>query len=321
MGIKFLKTLLVILTLNFFLPRFLPGDPFTSLSVEDGFENIVLSEDQIHAYQTYYGFDKPLPVQFIHYLKQLLQLDLGMSIYFKRPVAKMVFERLGWTLALVMMSTFISGLIGTVTGAFSAYVRKKNKKTDDNLLKTMTILSEIPDFLIGILFLFVFAGKLGWFPLGGGVSAFASYQTLGQWLMDYLHHAFLPCLVLSLGSIGDVYLLSRQNVISVLGETYILTAKAKGLKKWHIVLVHALSNAWQPILAKIMMRLGMLLGGAVLVENIFAYPGVGRLLREAVGFRDYTLIQGVFLIVAIAVLFFNTIADLIYKKADRRIDL
>lgn len=318
---KVVRTLFIIIVLNFFLPRFLPGDPFTILSVEDGFESVLLSDEQIEIYKSYYGFNKPLPVQFFDYLKKLIQFDLGTSIYYKKPVTQMVLERMGWTMALVLFSTAISTVFGVLLGAFSAYSRAKRKRLDTALLKTMTILSEIPDFLIGLILLFVFAAKLRWFPLSGGATPFLKFESFNTWLMDYLHHLALPCIVLAISSVGDFYLLTRQSVIGVLNEPYIMTAKAKGLKKWTIIISHALRNAWQPIFARVMMRLGMLLGGAILVENVFAYPGVGKLLREAVAYRDYILIQGVFFYVALAVLFFNTAADMIYKRADGRIKL
>ena len=182
----------------------------------------------------------------------------------------------------------------------------------------MTILSEIPDFMLGLFMLFIFAAKLKWFPLSGGATAFAEYDNLLEWLIDYGAHAALPCLVLVFSSLGDFFLLSRQSMLAVLKEPYVETAKAKGLSKKRVMVNHVLINAFSPIIARIFMRLGMMIGGAVLVENVFAYPGVGRLMRESVSLRDYVMIQGIFFYVAILVLFFNILADLIYKRTNKR---
>jgi peptide/nickel transport system permease protein len=182
----------------------------------------------------------------------------------------------------------------------------------------MTILSEIPDFMLGLVLLFYFAANLNWFPLSGGATAFAVYDSAFDVLRDYLHHAALPCLTLTLSSIGDFYLLSRQSTLGVLAEPYVLTAKAKGLRKHRIMFRHILSNAISPVLAKVFMKMGGMLSGAVLVEVVFAYPGIGRLMREAVGLRDYVLIQGIFFHVAVLILIFNTVADIVFKKMKQR---
>ncbi len=315
---KTLVTLFVILIINFFMPRIMPGDPFDFLSVEDGSTIVTLTEEQIQHYRSYYGMDKTMLRQFTDYISNILKGDFGKSIYYNRPVTEMVFERIAWTLFLVISALVVSSLSGTLLGMLSAYSKNDIRHLDGILVRIMTVISEIPDFILGLLLLFIFAAKLRWFPLSGGITPFAEHSSTGIWIMDYLKHAILPGTVLILTSLGDFFLLSRQSMIGILREPYIQTARAKGLSQWKILIHHALLNAFSPIVSKIFMQMGMMLGGAVLVENVFAYPGIGRLMREAVSLRDYVMIQGIFFYVAIFVLIFNFIADLIFKKANKK---
>lgn len=308
---------MVILVINFFLPRLMPGDPFQYLSVEDGNVSTVFSEEQIQQYKEYYGLDKPLHLQFWNYIMRLLKGDLGYSIYYKTSVSKMIQARVPWTVFIVLCALFLSSFIGTVLGAISARLREK--PADKLIYFVMIIFSEIPSFLIGTLLLIFLAAKLRWFPLSGGITAFSSYPSSFDYLADLLHHAALPILTLTLAGLGGFYMLSRNSMLTVLTKDYIRTAKAKGLKKERILFRHALRNALSPIIARIFMSMGAMFGGAVLVENVFAYPGLGLLMREAVMARDYVLMQGIFLIIAISVLLMNWVADKTYKKLDPRV--
>ncbi|MEA3284386.1 MAG: ABC transporter permease [Synergistota bacterium] len=308
---------LVMLSVNFFLPRLMPGDPFLYLSVEDGNVSTVFSKEQVDHYKAYYGLDKPLHVQFLNYLVGLSQGDLGYSIYYNTGVTEMIFSRLPWTLFFVVSSLLLSSVIGAVLGAISAWLW--GKTSDRVMYFSMIVISEIPAFLLGVLFLFVFAAQMRWFPLSGGISVFASFDSPLAKIGDILHHAFLPILTLTLSRVGGFFLLSRSSMLMVLSKDYIRTAKAKGLGKKSVIFRHALKNALPPIVARVFMSLGTSFGGAVLVENVFAYPGVGRLMREAVGNRDYVLIQGIFLTITMMVLLMNWVAELIYKKLDPRV--
>ncbi len=313
----YLLVLLAVIAINFFLPRLMPGDPFLYLSVEEGDVAATFSEEQIEHYKTYYGMDKPLYVQFYTYLLKLMQGDLGYSIYYNTSVSEMILARIPWTIFIVLCSLFLSSLFGTMLGAISAWLREKT--ADKVLYFIMVVFSEIPSFLLGIVFLFLFAARLGWFPLSGGSAIFASHATSLSYLGDIFHHAALPVITLTAASLGSFFLLARNSMLTVLSKDYINTAKAKGLKRRRILYKHALRNALLPIIARIFISLGSLFGGAVLIENVFAYPGVGRLMREAVLKRDYVLIQGIFLTVAVTMLFMNWLADIIYKKLDPRV--
>jgi len=313
----YLLILLVIICVNFFLPRLMPGDPFLYLSVEDGNVAAVFSQEQIDHYKAYYGLDRPLHIQFWDYITGLLRGDLGYSIYYNTSVAEMIAARIPWTVFIVLASLFLSSFTGIAMGTISAWHREKPA---DKLMYTfMIVVSEIPAFLLGVLLLFTFAAQLKWFPLSGGGTIFASFDSVWSQVGDILHHAALPILTLTLTHVGSFYLLSRNSMLTVLSKDYIRTAKAKSLQKRRILFGHALRNALPPVIARIFMSLGALFGGAVLVENVFAYPGVGRLIREAVFNRDYVLMQGIFLTTAITIMMMNWLAELVYRRLDPRV--
>ncbi|EHQ89734.1 ABC transporter permease [Desulfosporosinus youngiae] len=313
----YLLVLLIIITINFFLPRLMPGDPFLYLSVEDGNVSSTFSEEQIVQYKTYYGLDKPLAAQYLSYLAKLARGDLGYSIYFNTSVLGIITSRVPWTIFIVLTSLLLSSLIGVSAGVVSAWLR--GKPADTLLYSGMILLSEIPAFLLGVLLLFIFAAKLRWFPLSGGVSPFLSFSSNFDYLKDLLNHAALPVITLTLTRLGGFYLLSRNSMLTVIAKNFMTTARAKGLKKSRILFRHALRNALPPIITRIFMSLGTLFGGAVLIENVFNYPGIGRLMREAVVVRDYVLIEGIFLFITVTVLLMNFLADAVHKKFDPRV--
>jgi peptide/nickel transport system permease protein len=311
-------TLWFILTLNFFLPRLIPGDPFLFLSTEDGDFTAKFSAAQIEHYQAYYGLDKPLYEQYFAYLQNLVRGDLGYSIYYNNSVAAIIRDRVGWTIGIAGISLVFSCALGTLLGCISAW--KRGKRLDRFLYVIMIAFSEIPPFLVGILLLFIFGAQLGWFPLAGGRTALARLNSPGALIMDLVLHAVLPVITLTMSKLGSFYLLARNSMLTVLAKDYIRTARAKGLGNLYVALRHALKNALLPIITRIFLSLGSIFGGAVLVENVFNYPGIGRLLRETVMTRDYPLLQGIFLFFAIAVLGMNFLADRVYRKLDPRVE-
>jgi peptide/nickel transport system permease protein len=316
---EYLITLIIIITLNFFIPRIMPGDPFTFLSSDEGQISITYTQEQIERYKAYYGLDKPLTVQYAIYVSNLFKGNIGYSIYYNDNVINIIWKRLPWTVSIVTAAILTSCFIGIILGSLSAWYR--NTVLDSGLYAFMVTISEIPAFLIGILFLFIFAAKLGLFPLAGGMKPFAEYGSLAEKIKDIMNHAFLPVLTLSVIKISEFYLLSRNSTILILKKDYMRTAKAKGLSKKRIIFRHAFKNAMPPIVTRIFLSLGVMFGAAIIVENVFNYPGVGRLMQEAVIVRDYVLIQGIFLFVTVAVLAMNLFADIIYKKIDPRVSL
>jgi peptide/nickel transport system permease protein len=321
-GLRFLEygiTVLIVITLNFLLPRVIPGDPFlviSSQSAED--EEVVLTAEQREFFFEYYGLDKTLGEQYLSYLGELARGNLGYSLYYKEPVSQIILRRLGWTAFMVISSLIFSTLIGSILGCISAWYR--GKWPDKLLYFQFIVLPEIPVFLLGLIILFVFAAGLGLFPLAGAISHFARYEGWWEKMMDILHHACLPVLVLTISQIGSMYLLSRNSMTTVLKKDYLRTAWAKGLPKKRVLFRHALRNALLPIVTRVFLSLGTLVGGAILVENVFAYPGLGLLMNEAVRRHDYHLIQGIFLVVTLLVLLANFFADLVYGKLDPRVN-
>ena len=312
---EYLVTFLVIITMNFFLPRLMPGDPFLHLSGEAGEEIVAFTQEQREYFAAYYGLDRPLPEQYYRYVTGLVRGDLGFSYYYRDDVATIILRRLPWTLLIVTAATFLSLIIGIALGSFSAWRREAWQDKVTYLF--MIIFSEIPAFLLGIMLLIFFAAGMGLFPLSGAMTHFSGYTGLEK-VKDVLHHAILPVIALSLARAGGIYLLVRNTLTTILGKDYMRTARAKGLSKRRIRYRHALKNALLPLVTRVALQLGGMVGGAVLVENVFAYPGLGSLMREAVFVRDYPLLQGIFLVLAIGVLTANLLADLLYRVLDPR---
>lgn len=275
----YLIILMVIILINFFLPRLMPGNPFTTETIDDSFYGASYTPDQIAKYKAYYGMDQPMPIQLVIYFGKILTLDLGYSLRFHQDVTELILIRLPWTFGVVTISLLISTGVGVALGAFSAL--HSRKRIDSALYFGMVIFSEIPSFLIGIFLLFVFGAGLNWFPLAGASTTFARYDSLAEQTLDILHHAALPIITLALSQVGGYYLLGRSSMLTVLSKDYIRTARGKGLGERQVLLRHALKNAAPPIISKLFMSFGIMLGGAVLVENVFNYPGIGRLMREA----------------------------------------
>ncbi|WP_320415617.1 ABC transporter permease [Candidatus Contubernalis alkalaceticus] len=317
--LEYALTIWIVITLNFFLPRIIPGDPFLIIS-SDGpaDEEIVLTQEQREFFFSYYGLDKPMSQQYVSYLGELLQGNLGYSIYYKEQVSQIVLRRLGWTAFMVISSLLLSTAIGTILGCISAWYREK--WPDKLLFFQLIVLAEIPVFLLGLIILFIFAAGLGLFPLAGAITHFANYDSWWENLLDILHHACLPVMALTISRMGGMYLLARNSMTTVLKKDYLRTAWAKGLPQKRIIFRHALRNALLPIVTRVFLSLGTLIGGAILVENVFAYPGLGLLMREAVRRHDYHVIQGIFLVVTLLVLSANFFADIVYRKLDPRVN-
>ncbi|NDY73764.1 ABC transporter permease [Desulfobacter hydrogenophilus] len=315
--VSYLVTVWVIITLNFLLPRMMPGDPFVHVSGDEGEDLPEFTETQKAYYMEQYGFDDPLPVQYARYLIKLAHGDLGASVYFNSSVVGILARRLPWTLGLVTAAVALSTIIGTFLGVVSAAFR--HQWTDRLLFVGLILISEIPAFLMGLVILFIFAAALDLFPLSGAMSHFTGQMTVMEKTGDIAKHAALPVATLTLVRLGGIYLLARNSLLTVLEKDFMVTARAKGLTKIRIFWRHALRNALLPIVTRVFMSLGALVGGAILVENVFNYPGLGKLLRESVMVQDYPLIQGIFLLVTLAVLSANFMADLVYRRLDPRV--
>ncbi|MCK4732938.1 MAG: ABC transporter permease [Methanophagales archaeon] len=314
----YVAIILVVLSFNFFLPRLMPGDPLSFLTGAPGMDMpIVLDEEMRAELLAYYGLDKPLLQQFADYMLNLLHGDLGWSIYYNAPVSGILIGRLKWTLLLVGTSTALYMVLGILLGAISAW--KRGGKRDVGLLVSLLSIGSFPPFFLGMLFIILFGVKLNLFPVFGAQTPFMGYSSPFEEAIDILYHLFLPATTLVISHIGGVYLLMRNSMLNVIGEDYILTARAKGLAEWYIMHKHAMKNALLPITTMIALRTGFMIGGTILVETVFAYPGVGRLLFDAVTYRDYPLLQGAFLIITLVIITANFAADMVYVRLDPRL--
>jgi peptide/nickel transport system permease protein len=310
---QYALVLFIILAINFFLPRAMPGNPLRFLAGEDvGF----LPAETIQEILAKNGLDKPLPQQFLIYLGNLLRGDLGYSYQSKRPVLEVLLERLPWTLLLTGTSLILSTLIGIVFGTLAAWWR--GGRFDAASLTSFILLDSTPSFWLGMILIAVFAVNLKLLPIFG---AQTPWVTLTGWayVWDVLKHLILPVATLTLTTISGTFMIMRYSMLQTLGEDYITTARSKGQREWLVLYRHVMRNALLPVATVFMLNLGFVVSGATVVETVFSYPGLGRLLFEAVLNRDYPLLQGAFLLITLSVLAANVIADLLYPLLDPRV--
>jgi peptide/nickel transport system permease protein len=310
----YIIALVIILSLNFLLPRLMPGDPLKAIY---GDEALVQMSPQLKAELVQrFALDQSMLHQFGAYLKGLFTGDLGHSYYYNAPVFDVILGRLPWTLLLVGLSLVLSTLIGIFLGIESGW--RRGSRTDRALLGGLMSLNGFPDFFIGMVLLLVFGVTLGLLPLSGALTPYSGLS--GGWLLlDVLKHLILPLAALTLAHVAAAYLLTRNTMITVLKEPFMLTARAKGLSLRALKYRHAGRNSMLPVLTMTGIWVGTLITGALFIEIIFSYPGLGYLMYEALLFRDYAVIQGVLLLVATIVLAINFLVDLSYTKIDPRV--
>ena len=323
-------TILFVLVLNFFLFRVLPGDPARA-----GVHDPRLKKDAIEALRIRFGLDKPvincfdslnpiklgdcgvnpLETQFFIYLRNLTQGDMGISFHTNRPVFDILKERLWNTILLIGAGQILSIIVGVIFGVFAAW--KARTAIDYGALITGLLAWSLPTFWLGIILLFW--GSNHGFPIGGkatpGIGSYPYLYRFG----DIARHMILPTLTYTIVYMGEYLLLMRSCLLDVLAEDYILTAKAKGLSTFQILKDHALKNAMLPIVTIIAINLGFTVAGAIQIETVFSWPGLGGAIFESVARRDFPILQGAFLLIAISVIIANLIADLTYSFLDPRI--
>ena len=311
--ITYAVALLFILVLNFMLPRMMPGDPLMAIY---GDEALLAMTPELKAHLVeLFALDEPLWQQLGAYLLALFQGELGYSYYYNAPVLSVILGRLPWTLLLVGTSLLLSTILGIVLGIESGW--RRGSKSDRAMLASLMSLNGFPDFFLGMLLLIAFGVTLGIFPLAGALTPYSGLSGLPL-LVDVLRHLFLPVAALTLAHLASGYLLTRNTMIMVLKEPYMLTARAKGLSQRILKYRHAGRNSMLPVVTQTGIWMGRVVTGTLFVELVFAYPGVGYLTYEALLARDYPVIQGVFLMVAISVLATNFLIDLSYPKLDPR---
>jgi peptide/nickel transport system permease protein len=303
------------ITINFFIPRFIPGDPVSSLLARYQGQ---MSSQSIESLYVLFGIDKnqSLFSQYIDYWKQLAHGDLGLSFTaFPSPVSEVIAQSLPWTVALVGITTILSFFIGTGLGVLAGWRRGS---WTDGLLPVTTFLSSIPYFWLGLLAIYLLTGPDSFFPASGGytpglVPAFDQY-----FIPSAIKHSMLPALTILISSVSGWILSMRNMMVTVAAEDYITVAHAKGLSERRVALSYAARNALLPNVSGFALSLGFIVGGTLLVEIVFSYPGVGFQLFRAVGSHDYPLMQGIFLIITISVLVANLLADIAYLMLDPR---
>lgn len=308
-----LALVLAVVVLNFVLVHAAPGDPVETIAGASG----GMSAELKAQLRTQYGLDQPLPAQLGVYLGKVVQGDLGYSYFFNLPVAGLIAERVPATLLLVITSVLGAFVIGTVLGVLSS--RKPNGLLSQ-FINTLSLVGfAAPVFWTGIMLVIVFAAALPLFPVSGMRAIDASGTGGFADVLDVLHHLVLPAFTLGLVYLAQYSRLSRASMLDVLGSDFIRTARAKGLSGGVVLYKHALRNAVLPVITILGLQFGNVMAGAILVETVFNWPGLGRLAFESVLRRDYPTILGVLLFSSMVVVVMNLLTDYCYRLIDPRI--
>lgn len=293
-----LPTLIIVVTFVFFFVRMIPGDPARLVAGEQA------TLDAVEAVRVQLGLDQPIHIQYLKYVGGLLQGDLGMSLRTKRPVLTEVAARYGNTMALTFASLVWSTVVGVILGVWSG---KNRGKWQDFTGMTLAVSGiSLPNFWIGFLLIMAFSVKLRWFPTTG----------VGSW-----KNLVLPAIALGTSIAAIIARFTRSSIVEVLKEDYIRTARAKGLKEKTVTWGHAFRNSMISVVTVVGLQFGFLLGGSVVTEAVFAYPGLGQLLVESVNYRDYPAIQSLILIFSLQFIIINLIVDILYAVLNPEIKL
>jgi peptide/nickel transport system permease protein len=311
----YVLTLWAAITLNFFIPRLAPGDPVQSLIASRQGEISSQATDSLYAL---FGLKKgeSLWHQYLDYWGQIVHGNLGLSFtWFPTPVSHIIGQALPWTVLLVGITTVISFLVGTGLGVLAGWRRGS---WADGLLPVTTFFSSVPYFWLGILAIYLLAGPGSFFPSAGGFDANLVPAWDQYFIPSAIRHSLLPALTILISSVSGWILSMRNMMITVSSEDYITVAHAKGLSGRRVAMSYAARNALLPSVSGFALSLGFIVGGTLLVEIVFSYPGLGFTLLEGLGKKDYPLMQGIFLIITIAVLIANLLADVVYLLLDPR---
>lgn len=305
----------VALTLNFFLPRLIPGDPATALFARLRGK---VAPEAIEALRETFGLtDAPLLEQYVTYLAHVARGDLGISVaYFPAPVSEVIGTGLAWTLFLAGSAVLVSFVLGTLLGVAAAWWRRG--WVDTWLPSALIFFGSFPYFWLAMVALYIFGFTLRWFPLGHAYGDDTTPALTPAFTFEVLRHAALPIGTVVLATLGGWLLSMRNTMITVLGSDFVGLARARGLSPTRVALRYAARNALLPSVTGFGMALGFVLGGSLLTEIVFSYPGQGYLLVQAVRSQDYALMQGIFLVITLAVLGANWLVDVAYLWLDPR---
>ncbi|RJT07797.1 ABC transporter permease [Halococcus sp. IIIV-5B] len=311
-------TILAVATLTFGLIRLLPGGPFTQLRLELLRQGVPVEQvnARIEALQNIRP-DAPLWQQYLDYLIGIAQLDMGESISLGQPVVDVIASALPWTVFLVLTSTVLMFVIGVLIGAVQAYW--EGSRFDQFFSGGSIFLMSVPYYIFAVIFVFFLAYQFGWFPTGNAVDRGLEAGLNPTYIISVLHHAALPIIAFTIGGIGSTALNMRGNSIQVLGEEFVEVARLRGLTDGRIATRYVAQNAILPMYTGLLLLIGFRLGGTVVLEEIFSYPGLGYYLIEAVNANDYPLMMGCFLVITVTLVVAVYIADLTYGLIDPRI--
>jgi peptide/nickel transport system permease protein len=312
----FLLTLWAALTLNFLLPRIMPGNPVEAAIAS---LRVPLTPSEINAIAAQFGINshQSLISEYFTYLGHTLTGNLGVSfVHFPTPVTTYIATGIWWTLGLIGTTTVLAFLAGTAVGAIAAW--RRGSRLDSTIPPLLVFTTAIPIFWVGLMLILVFSTVLGWLPSKGGYSLGATPSFTPSFILDVLQHAILPAIALLITTIGAWVLTMRNTMVGTLTEDYVRMARAKGLPSHRIMVNYAARNAILPNLTGFAMSLGFVVSGAILIEYVFNYPGVGFMLLQAVESNDYPLMQGLFLLITVAVLVCIVLSDIATAILDPR---
>ncbi|OPY49841.1 MAG: dipeptide transporter permease DppB [Methanosaeta sp. PtaU1.Bin112] len=310
-SLRYAISLFIIVTLVFLIPRMMPGDPFISLLGEEVYYR---SPELVEGLKAQYGLDRPIAEQYLSYLNNLAKGNLGYSFHYSQPVWEVIAYKMKWTFVLLIPSVILGAIFGIVMGAAAGWWRGSGR--DTGITSLFLFIYSLPHYWLAMLSVLIFAFCLELFPLsgitGGGLAGLAK-------LRDVLWHMALPVSVLTLFGAAYNFFIMRSSVVQISGEGFVLTARAKGLRERDVLFKHVLRNAMLPLVTVIALDFGFMVSGALLVEIVFSWGGMGTLIYDAVFARDYPLLHGSFLVIAACVLAANFLADLLYAVLDPRI--
>ena len=308
--VQSLFLILILIVVNFLLIHLAPGDPVHLLAGQSG------DEKYYEFIRAKFGLNQPLATQLWIYLSSVVRGDLGYSLGYQQSVTSVIVTRIPATLLLTISAVLVSSIAGVVLGVEAA--RRENSVIDRSINAFALVGYSVPSFSVGHLLLIVFALRLGLFP-AQNLSSSTQELTGLRYGLDVLSHLVLPVTTLAVVYIAQIMRLTRTSMLTVLGENFIVAARAKGLSEGRVLYGHALRNALLPIVTVVGHDFGMLLSGAVLVETVFAWPGLGRLMIDALAMRDYPVLMGLFLMISVSVILVNFVVDMTYSALDPRI--
>jgi peptide/nickel transport system permease protein len=304
-------TLFAVVTFNFLLFHVLPGNPVRLMARSGHLD--AAAEAQL---TQLFGLNHSLPVQYLIYLRDLLHGDLGYSYVYREPVVDVLRPAINNTVLLLGAATLLTIVVGVGLGVWAG--ARANTRTDTSIVVNSLILWSLPTFWIGLILIFIFGVWLEVLPISGISTPGYEFTTWGQ-IVDVTRHLILPTITLALVQVAEFTLITRSSLVDVLSEDYMVTARSKGIGRRAVVWRHGVRNAMLPIVTATALYVGLVLGGAIQVETVFSWPGLGLLTYKAVLQRDYPVLEASFLIFAIAVILANFVADLTYRVVDPRV--